>query len=84
MYRITPYLDGKTTTDEIMYRTGMTRSQLRDVLRHFHAYVGNFTLLASDKSFDPDRLHSSPCCYIRNTRKRRDSVGMALSHRPPP
>ncbi|KAF8321714.1 hypothetical protein DL93DRAFT_2224050 [Clavulina sp. PMI_390] len=37
--KIVPYCDGKTTTDEIMYRTGLSRSQLRDILRLFDNHL---------------------------------------------
>ena len=36
------YFDGKKTTEEILYRTDMSKRQLRDVLHHFEDCVGAF------------------------------------------
>ena len=37
--RVSPYFDGKKTTDEILHRTEISRKQLREVLHHFDEYV---------------------------------------------
>jgi len=39
------YFDGKKTTDEILFRTEMTRRQFREVLHQFEDYVSEIVLL---------------------------------------
>ncbi|KII89860.1 hypothetical protein PLICRDRAFT_40032 [Plicaturopsis crispa FD-325 SS-3] len=40
---INRYFDGKTTDDEILYQTGISRKQLREVLHHYETYLKTFT-----------------------------------------
>ncbi|KAF9520657.1 hypothetical protein BS47DRAFT_650292 [Hydnum rufescens UP504] len=37
--KVSPFFDGKRTTDEILHRTEITRRQLREVLQHFDEYL---------------------------------------------
>ncbi|KAF8344246.1 nitrogen permease regulator of amino acid transport activity 3-domain-containing protein [Cantharellus anzutake] len=37
--KVSPYFDGKKTTDEILHRTEISRKQLREVLHHFEEYL---------------------------------------------
>lgn len=39
VFRINQFFDGKKTDDEILYRAGITRKQLREVLHHYDEYV---------------------------------------------
>ena len=74
LIRINQYFDGKKSDDEILYRAGITRKQLREVLRHYEEYVG---ILCITDALDSIANFQRSCRYSYIHRKSTDFLPFA-------